>query len=57
MYQNPIVLGTTVAGIAVLPNTGGNEVLMIASIATIAIGAIVMLTTIARRLAKKSYRI
>lgn len=56
MYQN-IAPPATVAGIAVLPNTGGNEVLMIASIATIVIGGIVMLTTAARRLAKKAYRV
>ncbi len=56
MYQNPVVPVATVAGIAVLPNTGGNEILTIASIATIVIGCAIMLSTIARQVAKKSNR-
>lgn len=54
MYQSP-VLGsvTTVAGIAALPNTGGNELLLVASIVTIVVGLAIVATTAVRLAAKK----
>ncbi len=55
MYQNLAPVGT-VAGIALLPNTGGDIVLLVASTATIAVGVAVMVTTAMRHSAKKAYR-
>lgn len=48
--------GAAVAGIAVLPNTGGNEVLLVASVLTTLVGAAILLTTIVRMAAKKAYK-
>lgn len=56
MYQNPVGPVATVAGIAVLPNTGGNEILLIASIVTIVAGLAVIVTTALRQAAKKATR-
>ena len=55
MYQsNPMFGGAgVVAGVATLPNTGGNELLLVASIATIVIGAAILVTTAVRQAAKK----
>lgn len=55
MYQTigPV---TTVAGIAVLPNTGGSTLLLVASILMIVAGVAVLATTALRQLAKKSPR-
>lgn len=57
MYQsNPLTpIVPTVLGAAVLPNTGGNETLFVASIASIVIGSVILLTTVARQVAKKAY--
>lgn len=57
MYQNPIAPAATVAGIAVLPNTGGNEMILIASIITIVAGLAVIVTTAYRQASKKANRI
>lgn len=54
MYQASPVL-PLVAGAAILPNTGGNETLFVASIASIVIGAAILLTTVVRQIAKKAY--
>lgn len=46
----------TVAGITVLPNTGGNELLMVASIVSITVGSIILLSTVCRFVAKLAYK-
>lgn len=57
MYQGNVLGGaTTVVGVAALPNTGGNEVLLIASIATTVIGLAIVLSTVGRHMAKKAYK-
>ena len=57
MYQgNLLGASTTVVGVAALPNTGGNQVLLIASIATIVIGLVIVLSTASRQMAKKAYK-
>lgn len=55
MYQK--VLGTTpaVAGIVTLPNTGNNTVLTALSLVSIAAGVAIIVTTLARFVAKKRY--
>lgn len=54
MYQNPVLgTATTVAGVGSLPATGGNSLLIAASVATIAIGLAIVLTTAVRQAAKK----
>lgn len=54
MYQNPIVgAGPMVLGAAVLPNTGGNELLIAASVVTIVFGLAIVVTTAVRQAAKK----
>lgn len=42
------------AGIAMLPNTGGNELLLVVSVLSIVVGSVILLTTIARSVAKKA---
>ena len=49
-------LASTAAGIALLPNTGGNPLLMVVSIVSILTGAVIMLSTLARFVAKKAYK-
>lgn len=44
----------TTAGIAVLPNTGGNPVLLVASLLSIAVGSAILLSTAVRFIAKKA---
>lgn len=58
MYNSPNPVGpvATVAGITVLPNTGGNEVLLIASLLTTFVGVAIMLSTVVRQVAKKAYK-
>lgn len=57
MYTNPSVGGAaTVAGIAVLPNTGGNELLLVASLLTTLVGTAILLSTGVRMVAKKAYK-
>jgi hypothetical protein len=57
MYQ-PNLLGavTTVGGVAALPNTGGNELLMVASIFTTLIGLAIVVSTAVRQAAKKGIK-
>jgi len=52
------VLGatTTVASAIVLPNTGENTLLSIAAIAGLVIGVAILMTTLARFVAKKYYK-
>jgi hypothetical protein len=49
----PAVLG---AGAAILPATGGNPVLMVLTAAVIAVGAAIVLTSIARVASKKAHQ-
>lgn len=46
----------TAGGIAVLPNTGGNELLMVVSLLSIAVGVAILLSTGIRFVAKKHYK-
>lgn len=48
--------GLTAAGIAILPNTGGNVLFFIISLLSIAIGSLIILSTIARLIARKIYK-
>ena len=56
MYQNPVGPVATVAGITVLPNTGGSEMLLVASIIMIVAGLAIIVTTALRQAAKKANR-
>lgn len=49
-------VASVAAGVAVLPNTGDSKVLMVTSIASIAIGSIILLSTAVRFVAKKAYK-
>ncbi len=53
MYTNPVGPVATVAGVAVLPNTGGNELLIAASVVSIILGLAIVVTTAVRQAAKK----
>lgn len=46
----------TAAGIAVLPNTGGNQLLFIVSLVSTIVGVTILLTTLARMAAKRYYK-
>lgn len=55
MYSNPILgTATTVGGAVLLPNTGGNELLLVASIVTILTGVAIMASTAVRLAAQKA---
>lgn len=57
MYQSPITGPVaTVAGISVLPNTGGNNVLLAASIIMIVAGFAIIVTTALRQAAKQAHK-
>ncbi len=44
------------SGAIVLPNTGGNHLLMITSIVSIVVGGAILLSSFARIAAKRAYR-
>jgi len=48
--------GTTVTGVAMLPNTGGNTALHILNLVTIAIGVIVSSSFVLTRIATRLYK-
>ncbi len=48
--------GVTTAGIVILPNTGGSVALSIVAVTSIVIGSLIIVTTIARMIAKKAYK-
>lgn len=58
MYGNGSVLGasTALAGVAILPNTGGNTAFYAVAVASIVIGSLIILSTIIRFIAKKVYK-
>ncbi len=54
MYQSPVGPIATVAGVALLPNTGGNELLLVASVVTTLVGVAIIATTAVRQAAKRA---
>jgi hypothetical protein len=46
----------TAAGIVVLPNTGGNTVLFVASLLSTVIGGLILTSTVVRLVAKRVYK-
>lgn len=46
----------TTAGVAVLPNTGGNQLLLVASLLSTIVGVAILLSTVIRFAAKKAYK-
>lgn len=56
MYQNPVGPAATVLGVATLPNTGGNELLIAASVITTLVGLTIVVSTAVRQAAKKGIK-
>lgn len=56
MYNSVLGVSTAGAGALILPNTGGNNMLTIAAIASISVGAVILVTSFARFVAKKAYK-
>lgn len=56
MYQNVLGASTAGAGALVLPNTGGNSVLTVAAYTSIVVGTAILLTSVARFVAKKAIK-
>jgi hypothetical protein len=54
MYQSVLGAAVTVPAAVVLPHTGGNTLLTVTAIVTIAVGAAIIVTSIARSVAKKA---
>jgi hypothetical protein len=53
----PVVgLTSVAAGVAVLPNTGDNKVFIAVSIFSIVVGALILVSTAARFIAKKAFK-
>lgn len=48
MYEGGKGAGAVVAGSVVLPNTGGSQILTAIAVTSIAVGAIIVITTIIR---------
>lgn len=55
MYEGGKGAGAIAGGAILLPNTGGNTILTIVSIASIVIGSAIVLSTVVRFVAKKAY--
>lgn len=47
----------TAGGIAVLPNTGGNQLLFVLSLVSIIVGSLILATTTARFIARMIYKV
>jgi hypothetical protein len=56
MYGSVLGATTTGAGVLVLPNTGGNNMLTIAAVTSIAIGCVILATSVVRMVAKRVYK-
>ena len=58
MYSGTVVLGaaTTTTAAIVLPNTGSNTLLTVSAAITMAVGVIVLASSIARIVAKRAYK-
>lgn len=54
MYQKATGAGSVLAGSIVLPNTGGNRLLAVAAIVSIAVGSAIIVSTIARAVAVRA---
>ncbi len=54
MYEGGKGAGAVVTGSVVLPNTGGNRVLTVIAVTSIAVGAIIVASTIVRFAASKA---
>ena len=51
MYSDPVAgLSTGAAGVAILPNTNGNTLLTVLSISLIAVGVLVLVSFIVKKL-------
>jgi hypothetical protein len=48
--------GPVAAGAVILPNTGGNHLLLVASIVSIMTGGVILLSSLARFVAKQAYK-
>lgn len=56
MYGSVLGATTTGAGVLVLPNTGGNNVLTIVGYTSIVIGCAILATSVIRFVTKRAYR-
>lgn len=56
MGSGVVGVATTTAAAIVLPNTGSNKVLEVAAAVTLAVGVLILASTIARFVAKKAYK-
>jgi hypothetical protein len=56
MYQSVLGAAITVPAAVVLPNTGGNKLLAVTAIITVAVGAAIILSSVARSVAKKAHK-
>ena len=56
MYGSVLGATTTGAGVLVLPNTGGNSMLTVAAVTSIAIGVVILVTSIVRSVASRVYK-
>lgn len=54
MYEGGKGAGAVVTGSVVLPNTGGNRVLTAIAVTSIAVGAVIVVSTIVRFAVKKA---
>lgn len=48
-------IASTVTGVAVLPNTGGNMLLAVIAAVNLVVGVVIISTTVARFVAKKAH--
>lgn len=53
MYEGGKGAGAVVTGSVVLPNTGGNRVLTVLAVTSIAVGAVIVVSTLVRLAANK----
>ncbi len=54
MYEGGKGAGAVVAGSVILPNTGGNQALTAIAVTSIAVGAIIVITTLVRFVANRA---
>lgn len=55
MYEGGKGAGAIAGGAVLLPNTGGNIILTIASVASIVIGSAIVISAVVRLMMKKAY--
>ncbi|HYH75117.1 MAG TPA: LPXTG cell wall anchor domain-containing protein [Candidatus Saccharimonadales bacterium] len=56
MYQGVLGAAITVPAAVVLPNTGDNTLLTVTAIVTVAVGAAIIVTSVARTVVKKAHK-